>query len=263
MKILFLGTGTSHGVPSIDCMINEYSNCPKAVCKSSVQDKKHRRTRSSILIETAEGNILVDVSADFRYQALRESVKRIDAVLITHGHADHVGGIPDIRSYTTENALPFFGSSETVETIKKTFDYIFDPSTFVGGGIPKIKIDVIENEITMFGYRVTPIKVIHGSLRGAYGYRIGPVGYIPDMKAITDVEMSKLRGVDTLILNCLRVGPLHSSHLTLAESVRLAKQIGPRRCYFIHMCHDIHYELDSSELESWMEFSFDGLKIEI
>jgi phosphoribosyl 1,2-cyclic phosphate phosphodiesterase len=263
MKVLFLGTGTSHGVPSIDCMLNDYLNCPKSVCVSSIHDKKHRRTRSSILVETTGGNILIDVSADFRYQALRESVKKIDAVLITHGHADHIGGIPDIRSYTTKKALPFFGSSETVEAVRKSYDYIFDSSTFVGGGIPKIEIDVIESDISLFGHKVTPIKVAHGSLREAYGYRIGSLGYIPDVKAIADMEIDKLQGIDTLILNCLRVGPLHPSHLTLAESVYLAKQIAPRRCYFIHMCHDIHYELDSSGLESWMEFSFDGLKIEV
>jgi phosphoribosyl 1,2-cyclic phosphate phosphodiesterase len=263
MKVLFLGTGTSHGVPSIDCMLNDYLNCPKAVCVSSIRDKKHRRTRSSILVETTDGNILIDVSADFRYQALRESVKKIDAVLITHGHADHIGGIPDIRSYTTKTALPFFGSWETVEAVRKSYDYIFDSSTFVGGGIPRIEINVIDREISMFGHRITPIKVAHGSLREAYGYRIGSLGYIPDIKAITDMEINKLQGIDTLILNCLRVGPIHPSHLTLAESVCLAKRIAPRRCYFIHMCHDIHYELDSSELEPWMEFSFDGLKIEV
>jgi phosphoribosyl 1,2-cyclic phosphate phosphodiesterase len=244
-------------------MLNDFSNCPKAVCVSSIKDKKHRRTRSSVLVETTDGNILIDVSADFRYQALREAVKKIDAVLITHGHADHIGGIPDIRSYTTNKALPLFGSSETVETVRKSYDYIFDSSTFVGGGIPKIELNVIEREVSMVGCRVTPIKVDHGSLKEAYGYRIGPLGYIPDIKAITSKEINKLQGIDTLILNCLRVGPIHPSHLTLAESVDLARQIAPRRCYFIHMCHDIHYELDSSELEPWMEFSFDGLKIEV
>lgn len=263
MKVTFLGTGTSHGVPSLDCMINDYKDCPHDVCKASINDPKHRRTRSSILIETNGKNLLIDVSADFRYQALRESIKRIDAVLLTHSHADHIGGIPDIRSYTVKQALPFYGSHETITAVKNTFRYIFDDSTFIGGGIPHIDTHIIDKDFSLFGEQIIPIKVSHGTLAGAYGYRINSLGYIPDLKSIDEKELQKLKGIDTLILNCLRIKPLHSTHLTLAESIDLARQISPRRCYFIHLCHDIHYELDSLTLDSWMYFSYDRLKITV
>lgn len=263
MEITFLGTGTSHGVPSIDCMINDFRNCPKGVCKASVHDTRHRRTRSSILIKVEKGNLLIDVSADFREQALRENLKNIDAVLLTHNHADHIGGIPDIRSYTTNKVLPFYGSPETIESIRSTYRYIFDPNTFVGGGIPQISTTGIEEKFDILGVTIQPVRVKHGSLLGAYGYKIGPLTYIPDMKSISDSELAKIEGTDTLILNCLRTLPVHSSHLILSESIELAKKIKPRHCYFIHMCHDIHYELDSKGFEPWMEFSFDGLRIDI
>lgn len=263
MEIIFLGTGTSHGVPSIDCMLSEYKNCPKGVCSSSVNDIKHRRTRSSILIESDEGSLLVDVSADFRYQMLRESVKKIDAVLLTHSHSDHIGGIPDIRSYTTGRAMTVYGSAETLDSVKKSFEYIFSPDTFEGGGIPKIDLKVIDRPFTLLGQKIIPVCVEHGNLKGVYGYRIGNLGYISDVKSISNTEIKKLEGVDTLILNCLRISPVHSTHLVLDESMELARKVAPRQCYFIHMCHDIHYIKDSEKLDSWMQFSYDGLRIKV
>jgi phosphoribosyl 1,2-cyclic phosphate phosphodiesterase len=263
MNLTFLGTGTSHGVPSIDCMRTNYTKCPKDVCRSSKHDTKHRRTRSSILIQNERGSLLIDVSADFRYQMLRESISSIDAVLLTHSHADHIGGIPDIRSYTTDKSLTLYGSSETIESVRQSYRYIFDPSTFVGGGIPKIELSEIITPLTLCGLDITPISVNHGSLGGALGFRIGDIAYIPDMKSITDSELDKVKGVKILILNCLRISPLHSTHLTIAESIALARTINPEKCYFIHMCHDIHYEYDSVGLDPWMTFSYDGLKIEI
>jgi len=263
MKVIFLGTGTSHGVPSIDCMRTGFIHCPKGVCRDARTDKKHRRTRSSILIELKKGNILIDISADFRYQMLRESIKQIDSVLLTHSHADHIGGIPDIRSYTTDKALSIHGSLETLDAVRKSYDYIFNPSTFAGGGIPKIELHVIDKPVVLFDEEIIPVHVSHGSLIGAYGYRIGKLGYISDVKSIDDNALRKLSGVDTLILNCLRVSPLHSTHLTLDESMDIARKIRPSHCYFIHMCHDIHYIKDREKLDSWMEFSFDGLTIEV
>ncbi len=264
MKITFLGTGTSHGVPSIDCMMSRYSNCPKGVCKLSEDNPRHRRTRSSILVQINDYCILIDVSSDFRSQILREQIRKIDAILITHSHADHISGIPDIRPFTKDQPLPFYGSNESITSIQKTFSYIFDPNTTIGGGIPKLQPHIIENTFQLPSeIQVSTIKVDHGNLKGCFGYRIGPLAYIPDMKSIDQINLDKLKGTELLILNCLRDAPAHPTHLTLPESIEFARKISPRLCYFIHMCHDIHYETDSKNLESWMNFSYDGLVINI
>jgi phosphoribosyl 1,2-cyclic phosphate phosphodiesterase len=265
MKIIFLGTGTSHGVPTIDCMIEEYARCKKDVCRQSERDPKHARTRTSILIEREGKAICIDASLDFRQQALREKVKRIDALFVTHCHVDHTGGIPDVRSYTRHagKALPLYGSEESVRAIRKSYSYIFDPCTFQGGGIPNVETRVVTAPFELFGNQVIPISVRHGDLQGCFGYRLGPLVYIPDMKSIEDGELRKCTGAEVLILNCLRDEREHISHLILPESIALARRINPRRCYFIHMCHDIHYEFDGAGLDEWMHFSYDGLRIEI
>jgi phosphoribosyl 1,2-cyclic phosphate phosphodiesterase len=265
MQVVFFGTGTSHGVPMIDCMLSNYSRCPKGVCQAALVDKRHARTRSSILVTYNDKNVLIDVSPDFREQALREKIPRIDAVLLTHKHADHIMGIPDLRSYDRllDQPMDMYGSSETMEQIKHTFDYVFDPNTFVGGGIPRIKTHCIKDSFTLFDKTITPIPVTHGSLKECFGYRIGKLGYVPDVKEISKESLSKLSGVDVLILNCLRDTRPHPTHLLLAESIALARIIRPRRCYFIHLCHDIHYQIDGKMLDEWMEFSYDGLKITV
>lgn len=263
MKITFLGTGTSHGVPSIDCMMQGYSLCPQGVCRASATDPKHRRTRSSVLLESNDRTILIDAGPDLRQQCLREEVSAVDAVLCTHGHADHIGGIPDIRSYTRHQTIPFFGSAETIEKIRATFRYVFDPSTPVGGGLPRISTTVIDAPFALFGQTVIPVRVNHLELAGCFGFRIGPLGYIPDMKTISRNECEKLSGISLLVLNCLRRGPAHTSHLTLEQSVELARTIAPRQCYFIHMSHDIHYRLDRTALDPWMDFAWDGLQISL
>jgi phosphoribosyl 1,2-cyclic phosphate phosphodiesterase len=264
MKITFLGTGTSHGVPPLDCMIQGHTRCKKGVCLLSKNDPKHARTRSSLLIEWEGTSICVDASLDFRQQALREEVKRIDAVLITHGHADHIGGIPDVRSYSqhTGIALPLYGSHEAIQTIRESYRYIFDPTTFKGGGIPNIETHIVNGSFEVFGKRVESISVRHGDLQGCFGYRFGPLVFIPDMKSISEAETGKCAGAELLILNCLRDKPEHVSHLILPESIALARRIRPKQCYFIHMCHDIHYEIDCAGLDDWMHFSYDGLRIE-
>lgn len=265
MKITFLGTGTSHGVPSIDCVKTNYKYCPKGVCKESLTDPKHNRTRSSILIEYDNKHILVDVSSDFRQQALREKIPKIDAVLITHIHADHVMGIPDIRSYTysLEEPLPFYGSEESMSGIKELFYYIFDPNTFEGGGIPKISCHSVHSSFQLFGKSIIPIPVQHGPLKGCFGYRIDNVAYIPDMKDVTNGNKSLLKNLDCLIIDCLRETRPHITHIILPESLSLVRELKPKKCYFIHMCHDIHYKEDAKYLDPWMEFAYDGLNVEI
>jgi len=247
-------------------MLNNYKNCPKNVCEKSKYDLKHYRTRSSILIEfETNKNILIDVSMDFRHQALRERINKIDAILITHCHFDHIGGIPDIRSYTSRNSEPLkvFGSFESNNVIKKTFSYIFDPNTFWGGGIPKLSLIDVYESFELFGEKIVPIFVEHANLKGCFGYRIKNLAYIPDIKSISLKEKEKLNGLDLLILNCLREEKQHVSHLILGQSIELAREIMPKKCFFIHMCHDIDYQLDKAKLDSWMDFSYDGLMLDI
>lgn len=223
----------------------------------------HRRTRCSILLEKHGKCLLVDVSADFRQQALRQRIKKIDAVLLTHAHADHIGGIPDIRSYTKFNPLPLYGSTQTIEQVKRTFLYIFDPRTFEGGGIPKIDTVEVDSHFSVAGMEIIPVPVEHGALPGCFGYRIDDIAYIPDLKSIESGKEELLKGLDCLILNCLRDKREHSTHLVLPQSMELARRLAPRRCYFIHMSHDIHYQIDSAQLDPWMSFSYDGLEITV
>jgi phosphoribosyl 1,2-cyclic phosphate phosphodiesterase len=265
MEILFLGTGTSHGVPMLDCMLGNYAHCPKGVCLAAATDKKHARTRSSIMVGYNGKHVLIDVSPDFREQTLREKVARIDAILLTHKHADHIMGIPDLRSYDRILGKPIdvYGSAETIDQIKITFDYVFDPATYVGGGIPRIKEHIISDRFSLFDMDITPIPVTHGSLKECFGYRIGNLGYVPDVKEISSESKAKLKGVEVLILNCLRDVRPHPTHLLLDQSIALAREIRPKQCYFIHLCHDIHYQLDKKMLDDWMEFSYDGLQISL
>lgn len=265
MKITFLGTGTSHGVPSIDCVKTNYKYCPKGVCKESLQDPKHNRTRTSALFEYNNKHVLIDVSSDFRQQALRENIPKLDAVLITHIHADHIMGIPDIRSYTypPNNPLPVYGSEESITGIMQMFDYIFNPGAFEGGGIPKLSCHRVATPFSLFEKRVTPIPVEHGPLAGCFGYRIDTIAYIPDMKSISDANKPLLENLDCLIIDCLRETKPHITHIILPESLALVRELKPKKCYFVHMCHDIHYKKDAEYLDPWMAFAFDGLKIEI
>jgi phosphoribosyl 1,2-cyclic phosphate phosphodiesterase len=266
MIIKFLGTGTSHGVPVVDCMMNNYIHCPKGVCQTAATDTKHNRTRSSIIIEYNNKSVIIDVGPDFRQQVLREKITRIDAAIFTHMHADHIAGLPDIRSYTRiamGSSLPIYGTDETIDSISKTFSYIFDVDTFVGGGIPSLERNRISSPFTLFNIKFIPIPIIHGACNGAIGYRFNDIAYIPDVKTIPESSMALLAGVKTIIIDCLRIDKPHSTHLILPETLEIINKIKPQKSYLTHMCHDIHYIDDLKNLPENTYFAYDGLKLEI
>jgi phosphoribosyl 1,2-cyclic phosphate phosphodiesterase len=264
MRITLLGTGTSHGVPTLDCMITDYASCPVKVCRKAIDNPRHRRTRASILVQANGTDILIDTSQDFRQQMLANRVTRLDAVLFTHGHADHIYGLPDIRSYCRrqDGFIPIYGSEETLAMLDHAFDYVFHPPEYVGGGIPSLMPHLLNDRCQMNGLTIEALPVVHGPLLGCQGYRFGKVAYIPDVKRIPPESLARLRDLDLLILNCLRLRP-HEGHLSLEESLDYAHQIAPRRCLFTHLAHDIDYETEAEQLPDWIDFAYDGQTVEV
>lgn len=264
MKITFLGTGTSNAVPQIDCMLNNYSRCPHSFCANSGEDPRHVRTRSSILIEKKDTAIIIDTSMDFRFQVMRAKVLKIDAVLYTHSHADHIYGLPDIRAYSfkQKKAIDIFGSDETIEYIKKSFSYIFNSPAIIGGGKPELSLNKIFGKFSVGDLSVTPVPVEHGLLKECLGYRIDNVAYIPDVKSIPQTSIILLNDLDLLIVDALRRNP-HSTHLSLDESINLALALKPKKTLFTHLCHDIHYKEEEKRLPENIRFAYDTLQIEL
>ena len=259
MRVTLLGTGTSHGVPMLDCMLNDYARCPHRVCLKARGEARYRRTRASVLVEKDGSHILVDTSQDFHHQMLASDVRRIDAVVYTHCHADHIYGLPDIRSYCRHQggAIPIYGSAETLDYIRGAFDYVFNPPAFVGGGIPSVETHVLDRRTRIAGVTVTPVTVEHGPLNGCLGVRIGDTAYIPDVKRIPEASMALLQGLDLLILNCLRLRP-HGSHLTLDDSLEYVRLLRPRRALLTHLSHDIDEDVEGRLLPPGVAFARDG-----
>jgi len=263
MEITFLGTGTSYGVPPLDCMMNGYADCPKGVCRKGDIDPKHRRTRTSIMLRKGGRTLIADVSSDFRQQALRHNLRSIDAVALSHGHIDHFGGLSDIRSYTEEKSLDVYASAETIEHVMYAFPYMFEARAGRSAGVPRLRMVELTASVNIAGFEVEPVPVAHGRLVGCLGLRIDNIGYVPDVKYMERESEERLKGLDCLIMNCLRDKPEHHTHMTIEESVELTRRLAPKKCYFIHMTHDIDYTVDSERLDPWMEFSYDGLVVNV
>ncbi len=252
MKLTFLGTGTSTGVPSIGC------NCE--TCLST--DERDKRLRVSVLIEHRDKKILVDTSIDFRQQALRAGISQLDAVLLTHCHVDHVFGLDDIRPLNFRHgAMGVYANDIAWTDLRRIFKYIFEPTHF-GGGLPQlIPHIVVPGSRFCIGedIEVTPIEVIHGKLP-VIAYRFNNFAYATDLKVIPPVSMDLLRELDVLVLDCVRIKP-HSTHLCLEEALEIIDDLKPKRAYLTHLNHDIMHERDSVLLPENVHYAYDQLVV--
>ena len=253
MKLTFLGTGTSTGVPSIGC------DCK--TCLSS--DRRDKRLRVSVLVEHAGKKILVDTSIDFRQQALRAGIKKLDAVLITHCHVDHVFGLDDIRPLNFRyGAMGVYANEIAWTDLKRIFQYIFKPTHF-GGGLPQlIPHTVVKNSPFSIGkdLEVMPLEVIHGKLP-VIAYRFNDFAYATDLKTIPPDSMDGLRDLDVLVLDCVRIKP-HATHLCLEEALVYIEQLKPKRAFLTHLNHDILHKRDTRLLPDNVQFAYDELVVE-
>lgn len=254
MKITFLGTGTSTGVPAIGC------DCEG--CLST--DPRDKRLRVSILVEHSDRKILVDTSIDFRQQALRAGIDYLDAVLITHCHVDHVFGLDDIRPLNFKHgAMGVFANETAWEDLRRIYQYIFRPS-HIGGGLPQLVPHVVHHNAPFSVCEdlvITPLEVIHGKLP-VIAYRFNDFAYATDLKTIPPDTMDALRDLDTLVLDCVRFRP-HSTHLCLDEALAIIEDLKPKRAFLTHINHDIVHARDSHLLPDNVEFAYDELTIEV
>lgn len=254
MKIIILGSGTSQGVPKIGCY------CETCISKNP----KDKRLRTSAYIETQGQKILIDTSVDFRQQMLNNNITDLDAILYTHHHVDHILGLDDVRQINQlhKKYIDLYGNNLTMEEIKTTFRYAFNEEMTKHLAVPLIKINKIENKnFKIRNIDIIPIEVMHGKLP-IFGYRIGNFAYITDCSRIPETELKKLKGLDVLILNALRIEP-HPTHLNVEEAVRMAEKLKPKKTYLTHMTHDINHDKINSELPKHIELAYDGLTINI
>ncbi|HYK82015.1 MAG TPA: MBL fold metallo-hydrolase [Gemmatimonadales bacterium] len=256
MRLVFLGTGTSYGVPQIGCRCG--------TCTSA--DPRDRRTRSAALLEAAGRRLLVDTPPELRLQLVAAGVESLDAVLFTHAHADHVHGIDDLRAVSARQHRPLavYGSADTLAEIARRFGYIFDHTPpQPGTSKPDLVAHTLEAErlCEIAGLPVLPLALPHGD-RVVFGYRIGPVAYLTDAKTVPDPVCARLTGLEVLVLNALLPRP-HPLHLSIPEAVEVAERIGARRTFLTHLTHDaLHAEL-ARRLPAGIAPAYDGLVIDL
>jgi phosphoribosyl 1,2-cyclic phosphate phosphodiesterase len=249
-----LGSGTSMGVPTVGC------TC--AVCTSS--DPHDRRLRPSIMVQWDGHTVLIDTSPDFREQAIREHIRRIDAVLYTHGHADHILGLDDLRPLsfprvTGGGKIPLYATEKTARGLRAMFRYIFE-ADYKYGGLAQVEIHIINGPINLFGARFIPLQVNHGDYP-IEAYRFGSAAYLTDFSSVPDETLLQLQGLDILILDALRHHP-HPTHSTVEASLKIVERLKPRRTFFTHMSHELPHEATNASLPGNVRLSHDGLKLE-
>jgi phosphoribosyl 1,2-cyclic phosphate phosphodiesterase len=253
-RLTILGSGTSHGVPMIGCTCE--------VCRSD--DPQDKRLRPSIYLEVEGGPaILVDTSTDLRQQALTFGVNRVDAIVMTHSHADHIMGMDEVRRFNALKGgpIPVYAAAATAGDLRRIFHYVFEPPSQKGGGIPQIDLREIEGRFDVDGLAVQPVPLLHGSIP-ILGFRFGAFAYLTDASTIPDAAWPLLDGLDVLVLNALRHRP-HPTHFSLSEAVAVAERLAPRRTFFTHVCHDLPHAITNRSLPEGMALAHDGLSLTV
>lgn len=255
MKLLFLGTGASMGTPMIGC------EC--SVCTSP--KPRNRRARSSVLISCGETRLLIDTAPELRHQALRYNVQKVDAVLFTHAHADHLFGFDDLRRFnhiqkSGHEPLPVYGTQATLDSIRHIFSYAFQPVQ-PGATKPEVTLHPVAGPFSVAGMTITPVPVWHGRMK-VTGYRIGRLAYVTDVSAISDASLDMLKNLDVLVLGALRFRP-HPNHLSIAEAVDIVEKLRPKQAFFTHLSHEVDHEDGNAALPDNVQLAYDGLQIPI
>jgi phosphoribosyl 1,2-cyclic phosphate phosphodiesterase len=254
MRLTFLGTGTSMGVPVIGC------RC--AVCTSA--DQRNRRLRTSALLEVAGLNLLLDAGPDLRQQALNVGLTRLDAVLLTHAHADHVSGLDDLRplNFAQRSAIPLYGSAETLACVRKRFDYAFTNGS-EGSTRPALQLIEIQAKAP---FRIDPVEIVPFEVRhGTWpitGFRLGRLGYVTDASFIPPLALECLRELDLLVINALRLKP-HPTHFSIGEACQVVEELRPHRALLVHMTHDIDHAEVNAQLPGHVQLAYDGQVVEV
>lgn len=253
-RVTFLGTGTSSGVPAIGCTCR--------VCQSA--DPRDKRLRPSIYVDVpGRASILIDTSPDLRQQALTYGVTRVDAVLFTHSHADHILGLDEIRRFNVmqQGAIPCYATSDAWDNIRRTFHYVFDGVPRRGGGIPHVDYRQIDGTFVLSGVQITPVPLMHGDTP-ILGFRSGGFAYLTDCNAIPERSWPLVVGVDTLVIDALREKK-HSTHFSVSEALEAIERIGSRRAYLTHMAHDLGHADTNARLPAGVELAYDGLVLDV
>jgi len=239
-------------VPSIGC------EC--ATCRSA--DPRDNRLRPSVLVQSGSTSVLVDAGPDLRQQALRHRLACVDAIVFTHGHADHILGMDDVRRFNAalKGPMPCYGNRDTLDDVRKMFSYVFDPAAPKGGGLPQLDLRPIDGPFSVGDLVIQPVPLWHGG-KPILGFRFGPFAYLTDCSALDDRAWPLLEDLDVLVLDALRERP-HPTHLSLSEAIGVAERVGAQRTFFTHMCHDLPHEATNARLPKGMALAYDGLVLE-